>query len=50
MWQSLIGRALRLFSPRHVESFDWLKCLDFQGETCQRPIGLLISLLTRASV
>ena len=27
-------RSFKTFSPRHVASVDWLKCLDFQGDTC----------------
>ena len=46
MCHSLIGGAFKTFSPRHVALFDWLKCFDFQGDTCQRPIGLLVSSLT----
>ena len=41
MWQNLIGdmcqsdwRSFNTFSPRHVASFDWPKCFDFQGDTC----------------
>ena len=47
MCHSLIGRAFKTFSPRHVASYDWLKCFDFQGDKCQRPIGLLVLSLTR---
>jgi len=53
-------RGFKTFTPRYVASFDWLKCFDFQGDTCQHPIGLpmssltcvelLMSLLTRADV
>ena len=39
-------RRFNTFSPRHMASFEWPKCLDFQGDTCQHPIGLLMSLLT----
>ena len=42
MCHNSIGGALRLFSPRHVASFDWPKCLDFQGDTYQHLIGLLM--------
>ena len=27
-------RSFKTFSPRHVASFDWPKCFDFQGDTC----------------
>ena len=57
MWRSLIGdmchslmEELKTFSPRHMASFDWPKCFDFQGNTCQHPIGLPMSLLTHADV
>ena len=53
-------RIFKTFFPRHMASFDWPKCFDFQGDTCQHPIelpmslltrvGLLMSLLTRADV
>ena len=39
-------RSFKTISPRHVASFDWPKCLDFQGDTCQHSIGLLMSSLT----
>ena len=38
--------SFKTFSLRHVASFDWLKCLNFQGDTCQQLIGSLMSLLT----
>ena len=41
-------RSFKTFSRRHVASFDWLKCLDFQGNTCQQLIGLLMSSLIGA--
>ena len=41
-------RGFKTFSPTHVTSFDWPKCFDFQGDTCQHPIGLPVSMLTRA--
>ena len=43
-------KRFKTFSPRHVASFDWPKCFDFQGDTCQHFIGLLMSLLTRAGL
>ena len=42
--------SFKTFSPRHVASFDWPKCFDFQGDTCQHPIGLLMSLLTHVEL
>ena len=50
MCHSLIGGDLRLFSPRHAASFDWPKCFDFQGDTCQHLIGLPVTLLTHIDV
>ena len=38
--------SFKTFSPRHVASFDWPKCFDFQGNTCQYPIELPASSLT----
>ena len=46
MCHSLIGGVLRLFFPRHMTSFDWPKCFDFQGDTCQHSTRLPMSLLT----
>ena len=43
-------RSFKTFPPRHMASFDWLKCLNFQGDTCQHLIGLLMSLLTHAGM
>ena len=43
-------RSFKTFSPRHMASFNWPKCLNFQGDTCLQSIGLLMSLLTRAYV
>ena len=43
-------RGFETFSLRHVASFDWPKCFDFQGDTCQHPIGLSASSLTRAKL
>ena len=42
--------SFKTFSPRHVASFDWPKCFDFQGDTCQHPIGLPMSSLTHAGL
>ena len=28
-------RSFKDLSPRHMASFDWLKCLNFRGATCQ---------------
>ena len=33
-----------------MASFDWPKCLDFQGDTCQKLIGSLMLLLTHADI
>ena len=33
-----------------MTSFDWPKCFDFQGDTCQHPIGLPMSLFTRVGL
>ena len=43
-------RGFKTFSPRHVASFDWPKCFDFQGNTCQHPIELPVSSLTRTEL
>ena len=43
-------RSFKTFPPRHVASFDWPKCFYFQGDTCQHPIGLPVSSLTRAGL
>ena len=49
-WHDLTEGVLKLFSPRHITSFDWPKCLNFQDDTCQHSIGLLVSLSTRVNV
>ena len=43
-------RSFKTFPPRHMVSFNWPKCLNFQGDICQHPIGLLMSLLTCVNV
>ena len=43
-------RSFKTFSSRHMASFDWLKRLNFQGDTCQHSIGLPMSSFTRADV
>ena len=44
----LIGGALRLFLQDMWHLLIGWKSIDFQGDTCQNLIGLLMSLLTRA--
>ena len=39
-------RIFKTFSPRHMATFDWPKCLDFQGDTCQQLIGKLESIIS----
>ena len=43
-------RIFKTFSPRHVISFDWPKCLDFQCETCQQLIRCLCHHLHASDV
>ena len=43
-------RGFKTYFPRHVVSYYWPKCFDFQGDTCQHLIRLLVSSLTRAGL
>ena len=33
-WHDLTEGVLKLFSPRHMASFDWPTCLNFLDDTC----------------